>query len=53
MMKNTPNRTTIEEFTEEIDETGFVRQHDFFYLLIRMLCLCWALMNFLLSVIVS
>ena len=29
----------------EIDEAGFVRQCNFFYLPIRMLCLCLALMN--------
>ena len=45
-----PNRNTIEEFTEEINEAGFVGQKNFFYLPIRMLCLCLALMNPLLSV---
>ena len=44
MMKNTPNRNTIEDFTAEIDEAGFVRQK-IFYLLTRMLSLCLALMN--------
>ena len=33
-----PNRNTIEEFAEEIDEPGFVGQKIFFYLPIRMLC---------------
>ena len=49
-VENTPNRNTIEEFTEEIDEAVFVRQYNFFYLLIRMLSLCLALMNLLLGV---
>ena len=35
---------------EEIDDAGFVRQYNFFHLLLRMLCLCLALMNFLLGV---
>ena len=34
-------------FTDEIDEARFVRQYNFFHLLIRMLCLCLALMNLL------
>ena len=46
MVKHIPNRNTI----EEIDEAGFVRQHNFFHLLMRMLCLCLALMNLLLCV---
>ena len=50
MVRNTPNRNTNEEFTEAIDEAGFVRQCNFFYLLIKMLCLCLALMNLLLCV---
>ena len=50
MVKNILNRTTIEDFTEEIDEAGCVRQYNFFHLLMRMLCLCLALMNLLLSV---
>ena len=37
--KTFPNRTTIEDFTEEIDEARFVRQYSFFHLLMRMLCL--------------
>ena len=45
MAKNIPNRSTIEDFTEEIDEAGFVRQYNFCHLLMRMLCLCLALMN--------
>ena len=45
IVKNTPNRNTIEKFTEEIDEAGFVRQYYFFYL-VRMLCLCLAIMYF-------
>ena len=48
--KNIPNRNTIEEFTEEIREAGIVRQYNFLYLPIRMLCLCLALVNLLLSV---
>ena len=43
MVKNTSNRNAI-------DEAGFVRQYNFFHLLIRMLCLCLALMIFLLGV---
>ena len=50
MVKNFLNRTTIKEFTEEIDEARFVRQYNFFHLLMRMLCLCLALMNLLHSV---
>ena len=50
MVRNIPNRTTIKEFTEEIDEAGFVRQYNLFHLLMKMLCLCLALMNFLHSV---
>ena len=50
MVKNIPNRDTIEDFTEEIDEAEFVRQYNFFYFLTRMLCLCLCLMNFLLCV---
>ena len=45
-----PNRNTIEEFTEEIDEAGFVGQCNFLHLPIRLLCLCLALMSFLLGV---
>ena len=41
---------TIEEFTEEIDEARFVKQYNLFHFLIRMLCLCLAPMNLLLSV---
>ena len=32
MRKNTPTRNTIEVFTAEIDEAGFVRQYNFFHL---------------------
>ena len=35
-----------EDFTEGIDEAGFVRRYNFFHLLMGMLCLCLALMNF-------
>ena len=42
MVINIPNRTTIEEFTEEIDEAGCARQCNFFHLLMRKLCLCSA-----------
>ena len=45
IVKNIPNRNTIEDFTEEIDEAGFVRQYNFFHLLMRMLFLFLALMN--------
>ena len=45
MVRNIPDRTTIKEFTVEIDEAGFVRQYNFFHLLMRMLCLCLDLMN--------
>ena len=37
MVKNIPNRNTIEDFTEEIGEAGFVRQYSFFHLLIWLL----------------
>ena len=49
MEKNIPNRTVIEQFTEEIDEARFVRQYNFFLLLMRMLCIL-DLMNLLLCV---
>ena len=39
MVRNIPNRNTIEEFTEEIDGAGFVGQYNSFHMLIRMLCL--------------
>ena len=45
MRKNTPTRNTIEDFTAEIDEARFVGQYNFFFLLMRMLSLCLALMN--------
>ena len=48
--QDTPNRNTIEEFTEEIDAAWFVRQNNFLYLQMKILCLCLALMNPLLSV---
>ena len=50
MVKNIPNRNTIEDVTEEIDVARFVRQYNFFHLLMRMLCLCLALLNLLLNV---
>ena len=50
VVSNISNRNTIEDFTEEIDDAGLVRQYNFFHLLMRMLCLCLALMNLLLSV---
>ena len=40
----------MEDFTEGIDEARFVRQYNFFHLLMRLLCLCMALVNLLLSV---
>ena len=50
MVRNIPNRNTIEEFTEDVDEAEIVRQCNFFHLLMRMWRLCLALMNLLLSV---
>ena len=50
MERNIPNRNSIEDFTEEIDDGEFVRQYNFSHLLTRMLYLCVALMNLLLSV---
>ena len=50
MVKNMPNRTTIEDVTEEIDEGGCVRQYNFLHQLIRMLRLCLAVMNLMHSV---
>ena len=50
MVRNIPNRTTIKEFTEEIDDAGFVGQYNFFHLLMSMLRLCLSLKNFLHSV---
>ena len=49
-VRNIPNRTTIKDFTEEIDGARFVRQYNLFHLLMRQLCLCLALMNLLHSV---
>ena len=31
MVRTIPNRNTIEDFTKEIDEAGFVGQKNFFY----------------------
>ena len=42
---NISNRNTIEDFTEEIDEARFVRQYNFFHLL-----MCLPVMNLLLIV---
>ena len=50
VVKHSPNRNTIENCTEEIDEAGFVTQYNLFHLLMRMLCLCLALKNLLLGV---
>ena len=50
MVKNILNRTTIEDFTDEIDEARCVRQYNYFHLLMRLLCLCLSLMNLLHSV---
>ena len=50
VVKNIPNRTTIEDFTKEIDEARCVRHYNFFHLLVRMLCLRLVLMNLLPSV---
>ena len=44
-----PNANTIEDFTEEIVETRFVKQYNFFHMLTRMLSLCLALMTLLFS----
>ena len=41
---------TIEDFTDKIDEAGFVGQYNICYLPRRMSCLCLALMNLLLCV---
>ena len=49
-VRNIPNRNTIEDFTEDIDDAEFVGQYNFFHLLTRMLYLCLALMNLLPSV---
>ena len=49
-VRNIASRTTIEEFTDEIDEAGCVRQYKFFHLLMRILCFCLVLMNVLHSV---
>ena len=45
-----PMMPTTEDPTEEIDESRFVTQYSSFHLLMRMLCLCLALMNLLLCV---
>ena len=50
MVENIANRKTIENFTEKIDEAGFVRHYNFLHLLMGKLYLCFALMNLLLSV---
>ena len=50
MVRNIPNRNTIKAFTEEIDETELVIQYNSSHVLMRMLCLCLALMNLLLHV---
>ena len=49
-VKNIPNRDTIENFTDKIEKARLVRQYNFLHLLMRMLCLCLALMNLLLSI---
>ena len=51
MVRNIPNRNTIEDFTKEIDEAGFVRQYNSSHLLLKKLYLCLALMNFLLGIV--
>ena len=51
MVRNIPNRNTIEDFTEEIDEAEFVRQYNSSHMLMKMLYLCLALMNLLLRVV--
>ena len=45
MVRHIPNRNTIEDFTEEIDEAELVRQCNFFHMLTRMLNLYLALMK--------
>ena len=50
MVKNISDRSTVEDFTQEIDEARFVRQYNFLHPLTRMLRLCLALVNLLLSV---
>ena len=49
MLRNIPNRNTIEDITEEIDEAEFVRQYNSSHMLMKMLYLCLALMNLLLG----
>ena len=44
MVRNIPNRYTIQDFTEEIDEARFVRQYNSNHLLIKLLSVCvWLL----------
>ena len=50
MVRKFPIETPSRIFTEEIDDAECVRQHNFFHLPTRMLCLCLALTNVLLSV---
>ena len=50
MVRNIPNRNTIEDLTEEIDEARFARQYNSPHSLER-LYLCLALMNLLLGVV--
>ena len=45
MVKNIPNRNTMEDFTEEIHEAEYVRRYNFFHLLMKKLYLCLALMK--------
>ena len=51
MVRNIPNRNTIEDFTEETDEARFVRQYKSSHILMQTLYLCLALMNLLLGVV--
>ena len=51
MVKSIPNRNTIEDFTEEIDEAGFVRRYNCSNLLMTKLYLSLALINLLLGVV--
>ena len=51
MVKSIPNRNTVEDFTKEISEAGFARQHNSSHLLMKKLYLCLALMNLLLGVL--
>ena len=50
-LRNISHRSTIEDFTEEIDEAEFVRQYNSSHMLMKKLYLCLALMNLLLCIV--